>query len=88
VTKEMNCSLLEKVRYLMSNAQLDKSFWVKGLEYASHLMNLLSSTAIGGKTLLDIWSGGAAQDYSLLRVFGCLIYFSVTVSNLITQILQ
>jgi len=26
-------------------------------------MNKLSSTAIGGKTLLDIWSGGAAQDY-------------------------
>ena len=40
-------------------------------------MNRLLSTAIGGKTLLDIWSGGAAQDYSLLRVFRCPTYFRV-----------
>jgi len=25
---------------------------------------------------LNIWSGRAAQDYGLLRVFGCPIYFS------------
>jgi len=50
-------------------------------------MNRLSSTAIGSKTLLNIWSDGAAQDYDLLhvldaqdydllRVFGYLTYFS------------
>jgi len=47
--------LLKKVRYLLSNAQLDKLFWAEVLVYASHLMNCLSSTAIEGKTLLDIW---------------------------------
>ena len=26
---------------------------------------------------MDIWSGGATQDYSLLRVFGCPAYFNV-----------
>jgi len=26
---------------------------------------------------LDIWSGGATQDYDLLWVFECLAYFSV-----------
>ena len=45
----MNRSLLEKIRYLLSNASLDKSFCAEDLEYASHLMNKLSSTAIGGK---------------------------------------
>jgi len=40
-------------------------------------MNRLSSTAIGGKTLLNIWSGGATQDYDLMRVFGCPAYFTV-----------
>jgi len=50
----MNCSLLEKIRCLLSNAQLDKLFWAETLEYASHLMNRLSSTAIGSKTPLDI----------------------------------
>jgi len=32
---------------------------------------------VGDKTPLDICSGGVAQDYDLLRVFGCLAYFSV-----------
>ena len=40
-------------------------------------MNRLPSTAIGNKTLLDIWSGRAAQDYDLLRVFGCSAYFNI-----------
>jgi len=44
--------------------------------YANHLMNCLSSTVIGGKTPLNIWSGGAAQDYSLLWVFGSSAYVS------------
>ena len=35
--------------------------------YASHLIN--RSTAIGGKTPLEIWSGKAAQDHGLLREF-------------------
>jgi len=49
VAKEINCSLLEKLLCLLSNAQLDKSFWAKVLVYASHLMNCLSLTAIEGK---------------------------------------
>ena len=40
-------------------------------------MNRFSSTAIEGKTPLDIWPGGATQDYKLLRVFESPIYFSV-----------
>ena len=60
--------MLEKVQCLLSNAQLDKSFWVEAIIYASYLINGLSSTAIGGKTSLDIWLSGAAQDYDLLWV--------------------
>ena len=66
MAKEINRSLLEKAQYLLSNARLDKSFWVEAIVYASHLINRLSSTAIGGKTLLDIWSSRAAHDYGLL----------------------
>ena len=62
ITKKINYALLEKVQYLLSTASLDKSFWAETLAYASHLLKRLSSTAIGGKTLLDIWSGGAAQE--------------------------
>ena len=39
-------------------------------------MNSLSLTVIGGKTPLDIWSGGVAQDDVLLRVFESSTYFS------------
>ena len=71
IAKKMNHVLPEKIRYLLSNASLDKLFWAAALVCVVHLMNRLSSIVIGGKTSLDIWSGGAAQDYSLLWVFGC-----------------
>ena len=76
LAKEINRSLLEKARCLLSNVRLDKSFWAEAIVYASYLINGLSSTAIGGKTLLKIWSRKAAQDYDLLRVFESLAYFS------------
>jgi len=75
LAKEINRSLLEKVQCLLSNARLDKSFWAEAIVYASHLINGLSSTAIEGKTPLDIWSRGAAQDYDLLPVFESSAYF-------------
>jgi len=37
----------------------------------------MTSNAIEDKTLMAIWSVGAAQDYILLRKFGCPAYFSV-----------
>jgi len=77
VAREVNHVLLEKVRYLLSNASLDKSFWAETLEYASHLLNRLPMTAIGCKTPLEIWSGGAARDHGLLGVFGCSVYVDV-----------
>ena len=39
VTSAGEGSLLEKVRRLLSNAQLDKSFWAEAIVYASHLIN-------------------------------------------------
>ena len=71
VTKRMNHTLLEKVSCLLSNAILAKSFWVEALTYASHLINRLPSYVIMGKTLMEVWSRKAAQDYDILRIFGC-----------------
>ena len=68
---------MEKVRYLLSNASIDKSFWAEAIEYASHLLNRLPTIAIGGKTSLKIWSGGAACDHNSLRVFSCPAYVDV-----------
>ena len=51
VAREVNRAVLEKVQYLLSNASLDKSFQAEAIVYASHLLNRLSTTMIGGKTL-------------------------------------
>ena len=37
--------------------------------YASHLLNRLPTSAIGGKTPLEIWSSSATRDHDSLRVF-------------------
>ena len=44
--------------------------------YASHLINGLSSTVIGGKTPLEVWSGKTAQNHDLLWEFESPAYFS------------
>jgi len=46
--------------------------------YASHLINRLPSSATGGKTSMEIWSGKAASDYNMFRVFGCPAYYHVS----------
>ena len=48
----------------------------EAIVYASHLINRLSSTAIGGKTPLQVWSEKFAQDSDLLWVLGSPTYFS------------
>jgi len=62
---------------MLSNAGLSKYFWAEALAYACYLVNRLSSSAIGGKTPLEAWSEKIAQDYDLLRVFGCPAYYHV-----------
>ena len=61
---------------MLSNVRLDKSFWAEAIVYASHLTNELLSTAIGGKTPLEVWSEKATQDYGLLWEFRSPAYFN------------
>jgi len=76
LAKEINRSLLEKARWLLFNARLDKSFWTEAIVYAIHLINRLQLIAIGGKTPLKVWSEKATQDHGLVREFGSPAYFS------------
>ncbi|KAH9650850.1 Integrase catalytic domain-containing protein [Citrus sinensis] len=77
VAERMNRTLLEKVRYMLSNASLAKKFWAEIMSYASHLVNQLPSPTIGGKTPMEIWSRKHAQDYDSLRIFECPAYYHV-----------
>ena len=67
---------------MLSNAGLGKQFWAKALEYAYHLINRLLSSAIGSKTLMEVWSGKLATDYDSLHIFGCSTYYHVKESKL------
>ena len=82
VAERMNRTLLEKVRCMLSNAGLGREFWAEAVTYASHLINRLPSTAIGGKSPLEKWSGNPAKDYDSLHVFGCIAYYHVKESKL------
>ena len=73
----MNMILLEKVHCMLSNPGISKCFWAEALAYTCHLVNMLPSSAIGGKTPLEVWSGKVAQDYDSLWVFECPIYYHV-----------
>ena len=67
---------------MLSNAGLGKEFWAEALVYACHLVNRLPSTAIGGKTPLEKWSGKPATDYDSLHVFSSTAYYHVKESKL------
>ncbi|GMI79054.1 hypothetical protein HRI_001574700 [Hibiscus trionum] len=82
VAERMNRTLLEKVRCMLSNAGLGKPFWAEAVTYAGHLINRLPSSAIGGKTPLEVWSGVPATDYDSLHVFGSTAYYHVKESKL------
>ena len=73
----MNRTLLTKVRCMLSNVGLDKKFCAETVSYISYLVNRLPSTAIGGKTPIEMWSGRHAQDYDSLRKFKCPTYYHI-----------
>ena len=78
----MNKTLVEKVCCMLSNAGLDRKFWAEAVTYAQHLVNRLPSSAIGGKTPLEVWSGKPATDYDSLRIFSSTAYYHVNESKL------
>ncbi|MBE2321334.1 hypothetical protein DVA67_035795, partial [Solirubrobacter sp. CPCC 204708] len=82
VAERMNRTLVDKVRCMLSHSGLRKAFWGEALNYARHLVNRLPSTALNGKTPLEVWSGNPATDYDHLHIFGCPAYFHVTESKL------
>ena len=54
VAERMNKTLIEKVRFILSNAQLPKSFWVKAASTTCYLINHSSSVVIEKKTSQDV----------------------------------
>ncbi|KAG8481214.1 hypothetical protein CXB51_025952 [Gossypium anomalum] len=71
VAERMNRTIMEKVRCMLSNANLPKSFWAEAASTAAcFLINRSPSVAIEKKTPQEVWSGNPAN-YSDLKIFGC-----------------
>ncbi|KAG8477517.1 hypothetical protein CXB51_031022 [Gossypium anomalum] len=76
VAKRMNRTIIEKVRCMLSNANLSKSFWAEATSTACFFINRSLSIAIEKKTPQEVWSSNPAN-YSDLKIFGCPAYAHV-----------
>ncbi|KAG8479138.1 hypothetical protein CXB51_029778 [Gossypium anomalum] len=74
--ERMNKMIMEKVRCILSNANLPKSFWAEAASTACFLINCSPSVTIEKKTPQEVWSGNHAN-YSDLKIFGCPAYAHV-----------
>ncbi|KAL4299380.1 hypothetical protein AHAS_Ahas17G0095100 [Arachis hypogaea] len=58
---------------MLQIVRLAKSFWTEAVKTTYHVINRSPSTAIGLKTLMEMWQG-KPPDYSSLHIFGCPTY--------------
>ncbi|KAG8480196.1 hypothetical protein CXB51_024912 [Gossypium anomalum] len=76
VAERMNRTIMEKVRCILSNANLPKSFWAEAASTGCFLINRSPSVVIEKKIPQEVWSGNPAN-YSDLKIFGCPAYAHV-----------
>ncbi|GKA86991.1 retrovirus-related pol polyprotein from transposon TNT 1-94 [Tanacetum coccineum] len=73
VAECMNRTLMDKVRCLLIQSGLPKTFWAETTCTAAYLINRSPSRAIEKKTPMEMWLGHPS-DYGLLMIFGCVAY--------------
>ncbi|GKC73020.1 retrotransposon protein, putative, ty1-copia subclass, partial [Tanacetum coccineum] len=73
VAERMNRTIMDKVRCLLIQSGLPKTFWAEATCTAAYLINRSPSRAIEKKTPMEMWSGHPS-DYGMLRIFGCVAY--------------
>ncbi|KAG8491363.1 hypothetical protein CXB51_014484 [Gossypium anomalum] len=76
IAEQMNRMIMEKVRCMLSNANLLKSFWAEAASTACFLINQSPSVAIEKKTPQEVRSSNPAN-YFDLKIFGCPAYAHV-----------
>ncbi|GJU22498.1 retrovirus-related pol polyprotein from transposon TNT 1-94 [Tanacetum coccineum] len=73
LAERMNKTLMDKVRCLLIQFGLPKTFWAETTCTAACLINRSPSTAIEKKTHMEMWSGHPS-DYGMLRICGYVAY--------------
>nr|GEU98295.1 retrovirus-related Pol polyprotein from transposon TNT 1-94 [Tanacetum cinerariifolium] len=66
VAERMNRTLIDKVRCLLIQSRLPKTFWAEATCTTAYLINRSPSRAIEKKTPMEMWSGHPS-DYEMLR---------------------
>jgi hypothetical protein len=72
----MNRKLMEKARSMLSGSGLEQNFWAKAVATACYLVNRSPTSALVGKTPMEVWSG-KKPSVRHLHVFGCEAYAHV-----------
>ncbi|URD72826.1 Retrotransposon protein [Musa troglodytarum] len=70
IAEKMNRTIIEKIRYMLSQAKLPKRFWDEALRTAVDVINLSPCTALDADVAEHVWLGKDVS-YKHLRVFGC-----------------
>ncbi|GJU15741.1 retrotransposon protein, putative, ty1-copia subclass [Tanacetum coccineum] len=73
LAERMKITLMDKVRCLLIEFRLPKTFWAEATCTATYLINGSPSRAIEKKTPMVMWSGHPS-DYGMLRIFSCVAY--------------
>ncbi|GKA67910.1 retrotransposon protein, putative, ty1-copia subclass [Tanacetum coccineum] len=69
VSERRNLTLLDMVRFMMSQITLPKSFWDYALESVARILNMVPTKKVE-KTPYEVWHGQAPK-LSYLKVWGC-----------------
>nr|GEW22460.1 retrovirus-related Pol polyprotein from transposon TNT 1-94 [Tanacetum cinerariifolium] len=77
-------TIMEKVRCMLSHANLDKDFWVEVATTATYLINHSPHRSLDDNIIEILWSGNSV-DYSNLRDFGCPVYVHVNEGKLVPR---
>nr|GEV45067.1 retrotransposon protein, putative, Ty1-copia subclass [Tanacetum cinerariifolium] len=87
LAERMNRTLMDKVRCLLIQSGLPKTFWAEATCTAAYLINRSPSTTIEKKTPMEMWSGHPS-DYGMLRTFGCFAYSHVQQGKLEPRVVK
>ena len=76
LAERMNRTLVERVRCLLSQSQLPRSFWGEALNTVVHVLNLTPCVPLEFDVPDRIWSDNEIS-YDHLRVFGCKAFVHI-----------
>ena len=76
VAERMNRTITERIRCMLSNAKLPKSFWGEAMKTAVDLINLSPSVPLEGDIPERVWRNKDVS-FKHLRVFGCKAFVHI-----------